>query len=201
MIGAILFQSYCKALVYDSVKPTEANFTVKRTIGTSTQSSLQTEYWKMLGGCSGMKKVDDVTVSARTEELVLFTPYSQKDKLVNFGYRKQNVYYLFQATIGREHSANAAHICEWLVHEINATMPSLLINHNSKEVIETIVGVPQFELYFVVPEFLFENFSVQPANATIQARKIMGETFGKNTLIYAKWNEILSVYIACYKNG
>jgi hypothetical protein len=70
--------------------------------------------------------VDDVTFSARTEELVLFTPKALTYRFLDLGYRKNIVYHMFQATIGKERSANPAHLYEWVVNEVYDIAPELL---------------------------------------------------------------------------
>jgi hypothetical protein len=187
-----LFQSFGRKLLYDYVKPAVKNLTVRKVGGCSLMLN---PTWKLLGGCYGTKKVDDVIASARTEELILFTPYSNIFKLIDFGYRKKNVYYLFQTTTGMEHSSDATVICNWLVDEINATMPSMLAQHGTggKDAIREFI---QFELYYLVPKIVFNDISLQPADPASKARDLVGEKVGNNTVLYNQWNEIFSVYIA-----
>jgi hypothetical protein len=199
-----LFKCYCRTLLYDSVNPTERKFNVKRKIGTR-KSSTRKPSRKLLGGCSALKRVDDIMVSARTEELVLFAPYSTQYRLVDFVYRKNNIYYLFHATTGMEQdqelqqgrSADPIDISEWVVNEINTAMPSLLIDEQGKEG-QSSVEAPKFEFIYVVPQFDFERVLLQTENTTIQARDIIKQKLGKRTAIYKQWNDIVSLSIAYY---
>jgi hypothetical protein len=188
-----LYKSYCRTLLYDSAQTVERKFVVRKLNTKKKPAS------RMLGGCSASKRVDDITVSSRTNELVLFTSFSPHYRLVDFGYRKNNVYYMFYATTGKEqekeHTAHPMHIYECVVNEISATNPSLLTNTPGKDR-HDIMLVPQFEFFYLVPKFLFQGFAPETEDAVFQARNLIGNRFGKNTAVYKQWNDIVSLYVA-----
>jgi hypothetical protein len=185
-----LFESYCRTLLYDTAKRNKTKFRVKRKIG----SISQIEHEKWLGGCSSLQRVKDITVSARSEELVLFTPESTKYKLLDFGYRENSVYHMFQATTGKEHSANPEHLYEWIVNEVRHIAPALLTVQKGRK--KTNTCPMKFELYYIVPHFVFERFYLRPASATIKAKEVVGKKIGKGTALYTHWDDIVSLYIA-----
>jgi hypothetical protein len=72
----------------------------------------------MLGGCSDHCVVDNIVAAALSTPNVVFSPYSQRNKLVDFAYSKENsegkmhVFY-FHLTVGEVHCANLAMIDEY----------------------------------------------------------------------------------------
>jgi hypothetical protein len=98
-----------------------------------------------LGGCCRIDLIPfNLIDAANRTENVLYHPISKQYELVDFVYRKDNLFFAFQVTV-RKDKRNA-----------NATKLRKFAND---------VGGPQnLQLYYLVPSKTFENFSTNPVN-------------------------------------
>jgi hypothetical protein len=179
-----LYETYVRKLFYDNAKqPPMKPYTIRDAIS-KKKTNLSTI--TLLGGCSASEKVEDIVESAVAKSMVVFHPYSSKNKLIDFIYgvdEDHTKYNCFQCTIATIHDARFDHIYK---------LVSQIINRRTNNAMQTRINI-----FYAVPKHRFVQFATLPVDASEKARIYCREQIGDESDLYLNWNGIVSVYVLC----
>jgi hypothetical protein len=190
-----LFEAYCRCLIHGILHSNATKtFTMKVAKGKKKEET-NLEQNVVLPCTSLVERVEDIVASAKANALCLYYPTSKKQKLIDFMYRQNDVYNMFQATIGLKHEANPAHIVEFSLCLIRGRHDWLLDGVDNDE-----RTLPKINFYYMVPDFRFATFVTDPVDPSWDAKNLFAiqecnHILGKDTMLYEKWNDIVGVNI------
>jgi hypothetical protein len=195
----LLYEAYCRRLINCILQVDMAHvFTIR--VAKAKQKGDRQRSVK-ISCTSEMKKVDDIVASAKANLMCLYYPSSKTNKLIDFIFRQENNYNMFQATIGVNHTANSEHIVDILLSLIRDDHDWLLGHEvKRKRKPHGVPAKPKFIFYYMVPDFRFKIFATIPPNASINAKEVyknhdINGYPGKETILYKRWNEFVEVNI------
>jgi hypothetical protein len=158
-----LFESYCRMILR------EGPFTLN-VKNFQEKDSQEIE----IGGHMDEVTVDDIVAAAIETENTIYIPGSKTNKFIDFMYREGTTYNMFQATISKQHSCNPTHLYD-IVKSIERNIQS-----------DTL---PSFNIYYMVPGFKYDKFSITPVDSKLKARNLLKKK--NNHLFYMRNGMIL----------
>ena len=186
-----LYEAYVRTLFYDNAKTPAAkkykirDLTLKNT-DTERKNAISTETDINLGGCAGLLQSENIYESAVEKPMIVFHPYSLIFKLIDFVYRENGnpvVYNCFQCTIIKDHTATSDHIYD---------MANYIMNNNVNS-----ASLPRINIFYAVPRHKYKDFITNPLNASGCARDVCMNRTGNESVLYLKWNEIVTIKVLC----
>jgi hypothetical protein len=199
-----LFEAYTRQLFYDSVQPNIFHATVRvltqpeplkliyqKRISDSTKTNKVPETTTIcLGGCSKLVIDDNVVEAAILTPMVLFYPISQTNAMIDFIYRKDNVYHIFQSTLSKVYTANPEHIFALVRDVVHQTKKENETTNDTRN--NEWNGLPLFNFYYIVPSFQFDEFVTTPVNVKQSTREVCEQQNDEELLLH--WDDIVFFY-------
>jgi hypothetical protein len=106
-----------------------------------------------LGGCTHVDQTAcNLMDAAKETENVVFQSTNKTYPLIDFVYRKGNVFFAFQPTCGQTHDADPANI---------------------RELAKYVGGPQNLHLYFLVPSYYFDSFVTKPRYTATKIQKLI----------------------------
>ena len=169
-----IYEEYCRHIVLKSVIP--ANVTIVEGKRNKTQGDCEQLFF---GGCTKIQLSMDVIDSAFETENIIFYPTQKNFPLIDFLFRRDNIYYAFQATTSREHSASGKNVFKFVQNILGKYEPN--------------IADVSVKLIYMVPNKTMDVFATIPVNPKAAGKDFVNSEI-KDFSITKIWDTLISIY-------
>jgi hypothetical protein len=207
-----LYESYCKQLLYNDLHPQKLKVKVRDFLsnyflsGERTEEMTSTIKHIPLGGLHRSVRVDNAIQSSVLHPLVLYSSMPSEKKLCDFLYQHDGVYYIFYCTFATQEVFQSDHVYELVKQVLNDTSPEVFLTRFKQDAdqqemtkwcAKSLVAIPRFRFFYMVPGFHFNVFTTDTDNPTDCAQKYCEEHHGAQTALHMLWKDIVSIQVLC----